>query len=305
MKVTACPVCGSSKAEKNLYKQFSVDSLLYEIVRCTHCHHYFTLFYSDVDIDKYYDEGDYTVRDTRRTIFHKVQEIEYNKVLKKVADLSVKKTLLDFGSGKGIFLSFAKEAGYAVAGVETSSPRAAFARKEFGVQVNSDLYTEGKIFDRSFSVITMFHVLEHIPEAGKLLGNLLADNLVSDGIAVVEVPNFYSWQSKWARNRWLHIDIPRHVSHFTDDSLKQLIDVAGFKVVRKETFSFHLGIIGMMQTIMDRLGYKGFLIGDLKAKRNIALLTGITLTFPFAFMLEWFSSLAGKGGVLRYYIKRK
>ncbi|RYG46104.1 MAG: class I SAM-dependent methyltransferase [Chitinophagaceae bacterium] len=226
-------------------------------------------------------------------------------MLKSVGRLSGEKRLLDFGSGKGVFLSFARDAGYSVVGVETSGPRAKYAKEIFGLEVNSDFYTRGKIFETSFPVVTMFHVLEHIPDAKSLLGNLLSENLEANGVAVIEVPNFSSWQAKWARERWLHIDLPRHVSHFTEDALTHLTDSIGYKIVKKETFSLHLGIIGMTQTVMSWFGYKGFLIGDLKEKKSKGLLAAIAVCFPFAFLLEWFSGLAGRGGVLRFYLKRK
>ncbi|MCG2616080.1 class I SAM-dependent methyltransferase [Terrimonas sp. NA20] len=306
MKIVLCPVCGSSDAEKNLYKPFVVDSLSYEIVRCKKCRHYFTFFNVPVDIDKYYDEKDYTVKDTRNSVFYKIQEAEYKKVLKRLEQLAPKeRALIDFGAGKGLFLSFAANAGYEVAGVETSTPRAEYARKVFDVQISSDFYSGGVVFGKRFPVITMFHVLEHIPDAKSLLGNLLNDNLDNDGVAVVEVPNFGSWQSKWGRERWLHIDIPRHVSHFTSESLTRLLDSLGYKIIRKDTFSLHLGIIGMIQTIMSKFGYRGFLIGDLKAKKNIRLMAGLMAALPFAFILEWFSSLTGRGGVLRYYVRKE
>jgi hypothetical protein len=83
-----------------------------------------------------------------------------------------------------------------------------------------------------------------------------------------------------------------------------LIKDCGLQVVKKETFSLHLGIIGMTQTILSFFGYKGFLIADIKEKKPLLLIATL-LVAPFAFLLEWLGSLSGKGGVLRYYLKEE
>jgi 2-polyprenyl-3-methyl-5-hydroxy-6-metoxy-1,4-benzoquinol methylase len=303
MKVENCPVC-YSRETKEKYPPENVDGKTLQIVECRECRHYFTLFFSDIDVNKYYDDKDYRIRDNRETIFHKIQEVEYGNVLKSVRKLTSGKEVLDFGSGKGIFLSVAKKEGYQVAGVETSGPRADYARRIFGLEINSDFFSQGCIFGRRFPVITMFHVLEHIPDTRMLLKHLYADNLTADGVAVLEVPNFGSWQSMWSGSRWMHIDVPRHVSHFTEDTLRSLIKECGMEIVRKETFSLHLGIIGMTHTVMSFFGYRGFLLGELKTKRTPLLVLSTILASPVGLVLEWLSSLAGKGGVLRYYLKQ-
>ena len=305
MKVEACPVCGNGRDLTPVYDSFTVQGAVFQMVRCNHCRHHFTFFEHDVDLDKYYDEGDYTVKDNRKSIFHRIQHLEYRNVLKTISGLTSQKELLDFGSGKGVFLSFAKEEAFRVAGVETSKPRAAYAKTTFGVEVNTDFYSKGQIFNTRFPIVTMFHVLEHIPDARPVLQNLFSDNLTPNGLAVVEVPNFGSWQSVWAGPRWLHIDIPRHVSHFDDHSLVKLLKDCNLELVKKETFSLHLGIIGMTQTLLSFFGYNGFLVGDLKTRKNRMLMLKVLLTLPVAFVLEGVSSWFGKGGVIRYYLKAK
>lgn len=305
MKIECCPVCGHHQKNRKTSSVLQVETVVFQIINCEKCDHYFTFFSEEVNIDKYYDDLDYTVRDNRKTIFHKIQEIEYNKVLKRLNRLSTERELLDFGCGKGVFLSFAKAKGYVVNGVETSMPRADYARKVFNIDVNTDLFTKGNIFGKRFPIITMFHVLEHIPEVKSFLRNLYSENLSPGGIAVIEVPNYGSTQSRWSKENWLQIDIPRHVSHFTEQSLESLFEQLHLQVLKKETFSLHLGVLSMVQTIMSFFGYKGFLLSELKTKRTPYLLLRVLLTLPFAFILEWICSVKGNGGVLRYYLKQK
>lgn len=252
---------------------------------------------------QYYDEGDYKIIDTGESIFFKIQKIEYTNVIKKIEKIYPVKncSLLDFGCGKGIFLLLAKKQHWEIAGVETSVNRSAYASKTLGIQVNTAFYTEGSIFNKKFDILTLFHVIEHVTDSKALLKNLVRDNLKENGLLVVEVPNLKSWQFKWSKEKWLHLDVPRHLAHFDSDSIKPLIENAGCRIIKQDFFSFHLGIIGMIQTIMSWFGYSNFLLAELKHKRTITLLLVVTMIFPFALLLELLAAAFKRGAIVRYY----
>jgi 2-polyprenyl-3-methyl-5-hydroxy-6-metoxy-1,4-benzoquinol methylase len=299
-----CPVCLNKDTELHpaLFLVCPNPKENYQIRQCHHCQHIYTWFDHEVAIETYYDEKDYTVQDTQKTIFFKIQEGEYNLVLKRIkAFVPAPASLLDFGSGKGLFLQFAKTQGYEVKGIESSVPRADYAKKHFNLDINTDYYTSGSVFHTKFDVLTLFHVLEHIHLSGNLLDNLIKDNLKDGGLLLIEVPNFDSWQSKWAGNKWLHLDVPRHLSHFRPENLKKLMAQSGCIVKAEGYFSFHLGIVGMVQTIFSWFGYKGFLIADLKRKKTIPLMLSLAFVLPFAVILESLAALCKKGGIIRYY----
>jgi len=299
-----CPVCSDNKSDlhKFIFNVEADSNQIYQIRQCQNCYHTYTYFEHEVDIESYYDEKDYTVKDTKESVFFKIQKVEYDFVIEKLRQRSsLPATLLDFGSGKGLFLKFAKEKGFQVKGIESSVPRANYAREHFNLDINTDYYIEGTTFDKKFNVLTMFHVLEHIHLSNNLLANLVEGNLLSGGTLVVEVPNFSSWQSKWAGNRWLHLDVPRHISHFKPEILKKVISTSGCRVTNESYFSLHLGIIGMVQTIFSWFGYKGFLIADLKGKKTVGLMLALLAVLPVATILECLAALLKKGGVVRYY----
>ncbi|RNL56922.1 class I SAM-dependent methyltransferase [Pedobacter jejuensis] len=303
-----CPICLDNKTNLNpvIFTVKTNSGDLYQIRECQNCKHIYTYFDHEVDIASYYDEKDYVVKDTKETIFFKIQKLEYNIVIDKIKKYnSLPATLLDFGSGKGLFLHFAKNKGYDVKGIESSLPRAKYAQKHFDLDINTDYYANGNVFGKKFDVLTLFHVLEHIHLSDNLLENLISNNLKTNGLLVVEVPNFSSWQSKWVGNRWLHLDVPRHISHFTPLSLKNLLSKSGCVVQSESYFSFHLGIVGMAQTILSWFGYKGFLIADLKRKKTMSLMLGLAFTLPFAVILESLAATFKKGGVIRYYAVNK
>ena len=132
-----CPICsfdGLHNVDK-FYPTYKIDGCCFDLLKCSKCNHYYTFFYSDIETNRYYDSGDYKVQDTRGSIFHKIQEFEYKKVLRKIEKYITNKDLMDFGCGKGVFLSSAMQMGFDVAGVETSKPRADYARNIFDLSL--------------------------------------------------------------------------------------------------------------------------------------------------------------------------
>ncbi len=308
MKQTECPICHEQTNVLHHILFTIGDHSDYQIRKCANCRNVYTFFDTEINIAEYYDDKDYIVRDTQKTIFFRLQKFEYRKVIHKIQKLISKQnqSLLDFGSGKGLFLHFAKEEGFEVKGVETSLPRANYAKEKFELTINTDNYFKGKIFDDAFIVITCFHVLEHLTDPNNLLKNLVADNLKNEGLLLIEVPNFKSWQSKWAGKDWLHLDVPRHLSHFSRNQLKKIIEHAGCKIIKQEFFSWHLGIIGMIQTLFSFFGYRKSLIIDLKEKKSFQLIFCIILIFPIAILLESIAAFNKRGGIIRFYaVKRK
>lgn len=306
MNNTLCPACHETPSQegKVLFEVLKTSNESYQIKKCGNCGMIYTFFNHEVNINDLYDQNDYLVRDTRNSIFFKIQRWEYNVVINKIKEICSlsRPSILDFGSGKGLFLHFADLKRCYVKGVESSKPRANYAKEYFGLDINTDFYSSGQIFDQKFDVITLFHVLEHLQNPSELIEGLIHSNLNKGGLLIIEVPNFGSWQSKWAGNTWLHLDVPRHINHFTNESLQKIIQKTGGLTIKKEYFSLHLGIIGMVQSILSWFGYKGFLIAELKEKKNRLLMAKILITLPFAILLESLAAVFKRGGIIRYYM---
>ena len=133
--------------------------------------------------------------------------------------------ILDIGCGRGQFLYLMKKKGWFVYGTETSSISALAAKKRVGddaILINKDL-SELKNIDIVFDMITLWHVLEHLNEPKKIV-NLIEEKLINKGYVVVEVPNFNSFQHLISKNNWIHLDCPRHVTHFTKKGLINFFD---------------------------------------------------------------------------------
>jgi SAM-dependent methyltransferase len=236
----------------------------------------------------------------RRIIFS-----EAEKVLKKARKINpAANSLLDFGSGKGQFLAVAKTKGWKGLGIETARERANFAAEKYGVEVLSEFYESGRISTGDFDLITLNHVLEHLPEPIEVIKSLLEENLSPNGMVYIEVPRADSWQAQIAGENWIHWDIPRHLTHWTEARLSEQMRKIGFEMVEKRSFSIHLGVLGMLQALLSKFGFGENLILRLKRKKSLGLLLSIGVLLPFAWILELLSTGFGNSGILGIYLKR-
>lgn len=297
MRQLVCPLCHTPAPEKTKDQG---------LVKCKNCSLTWLYLLEDVDQVALYQDEIYTVVDNRKSIFEKIIFREAKKVIQTLQKLSTSKIkrCLDFGSGKGQFLLQVKNKGWEGVGVETSGPRASFAKEKYGLQIHDTFYQSGKIEGGNYDAITLFHVLEHLPEPMVLLEKLCLENLNEEGVLVIEVPNLGSWQYKIAGKFWMHLDIPKHLSHWKEDMLINQVENIGFKHLKTQYFSVHLGVLGMLRALMGKTGYKGNIILELKNKKKLSVLIRIALILPLAFFLECLAVAFRKGGVFRVYFRK-
>lgn len=308
MNIFACPLCQSTRfAVLPQYRHVGLRKYGCSLVRCNDCGHCFTQASEVPDLGELYANEQYELVDTRRSMFGRLISLDVKSVLRQLERVKPQvmgASVLDFGCGKGVFLHWAAERGWRVLGVETASKRAEFARTIYGLEVISEEYSGGAIAGGPFDVITLFHVLEHLSNPHALVTSLVDSNLKANGMLVLEVPRFDSLQSVLAGNAWVHLDAPRHLSHFSTEAMARLMDDLGFKVQASSQFSFHNGLLGMVQGILSRLGYKKMLIEELKLRRTALLVLLVLAVAPLALALELVAILIGRGGIIRVYCSR-
>ena len=182
---------------------------------------------------KYYDSDDYISHtDSKRSLFEKVYQLikqySLHKKLRIINRFSpTKGTLLDVGAGTGDFLQCSKKGGWQIQGVEPNIKARKLA-DEKGVHLLDDI---DEVTNQKFDVITLWHVLEHIPNLESYiikLKGLLKDN----GILVIAVPNYKSYDAKYYKEFWAAYDVPRHLWHFSIKSIKLLFSKEKMKVVK-------------------------------------------------------------------------
>ena len=209
----------------------------------------FTLVYDEVldmfstdpvpdNLGKYYLSKNYISHtDSNKGLFEKVYHWVKNYMLKKkvklISSYAEKGTLLDIGAGTGDFLNQAKKSGWEVTGIE---PSAAARKRAFEKGINL-FEEEAKVGERKFDVITMWHVLEHVPDVEKQI-EWIKNHLSTDGVLIVAVPNFNSYDAKYYKNFWAAWDVPRHLHHFSSKSIKTLFEKNGFNLMEQKPLIF-------------------------------------------------------------------
>jgi cyclopropane fatty-acyl-phospholipid synthase-like methyltransferase len=299
----SCPLCQHNKFAK-IYNNVLNNKIA--IVKCSKCSHHYSYFTHELDEEKLYSEEGYKMKDRKNSPYYLVQKAEFTRILESIESFFIKPSinLLDFGCGKGLLMHFAEQRGHTTYGIETAKERADYAQNILKLNVSQILYTGGAVSTTKFDTVIFSHVVEHLNLPQNLLTPLLSDNLLNDGLLVIEVPNFKSLQSIIAKDKWIHLDINRHVNHFDVNSLNSLINSISFKTLKSEFFSIHLGIPGMIQALMSIFGYSGNILTDMKEKRFFIFLCVIIL-FPLALILEFFSALLGYGGVIRLFARKQ
>lgn len=277
------------------------------LVKCTNCGIQWTYLKEDIQADALYEDEVYAVVDNRKSVFERIIFSEATKVIHTSQSLlrsSNQLSVLDFGCGKGQFLMQAKSFGWQTLGLETAAARADFAKKKYGLEVLNTYYEGGKLSSHAFDVITLLHVLEHLPEPMQLLQSLVEHNLKKEGVLVIEVPNAQSLQAWIAGKDWMHWDIPKHLSHWNEKSLEKALLNIGFYKKKTQYYSVHLGVLGMLRALMGKFGYNGNIIVDLKGKKKLGTLILLGILLPLAWIFELVAVGIKRGGVLRVYFQR-
>lgn len=233
--------------------------------------------------------------------------------LKAIQKFCKKGRLLDVGCGGGQFLAMMQEAGWKGVGIEVNEAMASQARKIPGLEIYGGTLEEARLAPESFDVVTLYHVLEHIPEPIAIFKECFR-LLKPGGLLVVAVPNWASWQSRFAREDWFHLDIPHHLHHFSTNNLNRLFKENGFQVMRRKHFSLEQNPYGWLQSLLNHwdLGHN-FLYNFLKTRKLRGAfswklgMTVFLLPFlaPLSFLLAIFESLMGYGGTIELFGVKK
>ena len=154
------------------------------------------------------------------------QWVKKYAIAKKIAVINslhpTKGQILDIGAGTGDFAAAASRDGWEVTAVEPSASAAALAQQK-KIQCQQD---STKLLSNAFDVITMWHVLEHVPDLEKQITELKR-LLKPNGTIFVAVPNYKSFDAKHYGRFWAAFDVPRHLWHFSKNSIKAIFGTHG------------------------------------------------------------------------------
>jgi GT2 family glycosyltransferase/ubiquinone/menaquinone biosynthesis C-methylase UbiE len=150
--------------------------------------------------------------------------------------LNVKDRCLDIGCGWGAFLENAKSYGFTPRGIEITKKGADFAKEKLNIDATSEQFLDTPFDDNYFSLVTLNHVLEHLPEPKEALDKIF-NILLPDGMFCGIVPNINSLCSNFMQEGWEWLDADYHYVHYSPNTLKEQLEKAGFIVEKIYTVS--------------------------------------------------------------------
>jgi 2-polyprenyl-3-methyl-5-hydroxy-6-metoxy-1,4-benzoquinol methylase len=176
-------------------------------------------------LGSYYEFEDYISHtDGKRTLFEKMYHFIKRKAIRDKVKLinsyqPLKGRILDIGAGTGDFLLECKNQNWDILGIEPND-------KAKGIAVGKGIKfgdTIEKLESNSFDVITMWHVLEHVPDVEHQVAELKR-LLKPSGTIIIAVPNFKSYDANYYKEFWAAYDVPRHLWHFSKTAIEKLFD---------------------------------------------------------------------------------
>ena len=202
---------------------------------------------SPENLGKYYESTDYISHtDSKRSLFEKAYHFVKGIALKNKLNLinncsATKGNLLDIGAGTGDFLLTAKQNGWNTIGVEPSE-------KAKGIAINKGIKfsdSTQELESHSFDVITMWHVLEHVPNLEIQIREL--KRLVKpNGTIIIAVPNYKSYDANYYGKFWAAFDVPIHFWHFSKKAIQLIFEKENInleKVLPMKFDSFYVSLL--------------------------------------------------------------
>jgi SAM-dependent methyltransferase len=224
----------------------------------------------------YYPAGYYGVPSRRRFpgVVERLQRLMERRRARAVEALASRPgRVLDIGCGHGFLLDAFRRRGWEVHGVELSDAAAAYARETLGIPVHIGPPESWPWPPESFDAVVMWHVLEHWPDPQVPL-RAAAQLMRPGGVFMAGVPNFASLEARWCRDKWFHLDVPRHLVHLTPRWLRDELAGHGFEARRLSYIAPEFDAFSFIQSTLNLLGLKHNLLYDLLRGRAAKVLHG-------------------------------
>lgn len=242
-----------------------------QIVRCPHCRLVYTReiparlgksfsyeeayfqnpAFASAQIEKYFGYDAY-ISDQEN-----IQD-KFSFCLRQIMKYQAAGKVLDLGCAAGFFLDLAHQRGFEVLGVEPSRFASRKARELFGLPVLSQTLRDAGLPAKSFDVITLWDVIEHVPQPREEMQEVRR-LLKPGGLVGIITPDIENPAARILKDKWLEIRrVPEHLVFFSAHTLKRLLAENGFAILETRTigkkfclgslirnFNFQLRVLGL------------------------------------------------------------
>ena len=214
----------------------------FTICRCDKCGFLFTNPRPAAnELPAYYQSAEYISHSNSRQgiqniLYQWVRKYTLGRKYKLIQNYKKGSCILDIGCATGEFLNYFKKRKWETFGIEPNTQARKMGISNYALNIEDEGYLQ-KLPEASFDVITMWHVLEHV----RLLNARIAQlqRLLSPkGILFIAVPNPASADAKHYGTFWAAYDVPRHLYHFTQDTITFLFSKHSFELIQKIHMKF-------------------------------------------------------------------
>ncbi len=246
----SCICCGGTQFKRT-------PSLIpdFQLIHCGHCRSAFTWpQLSAADLEKYYLQSYYGPENVKfvSPLERIVEQVNARRAGWINRHLSPASRVLEIGCGRGLLLAALQKKGHQCAGIERSALAAARAREIPGLQIFTAPLAECLFSENTFDLVVLWHVLEHLTDPAGTLATIYR-LLRPGGRLILEVPNLAGWQSRLSGRYWFHLDVERHLYHFTPEGMTLLLRRQGFLSRTDGTFSWEQSPYGALQSLLNCL----------------------------------------------------
>lgn len=238
-----CPICESNQLDVWMQtKDYFLTQESFDISICKACGFRFTNARPEAErLGAYYKSEEYISHSNAKKglvngLYQFVRQLTLKQKYQQIATYQKGGKLLDIGCATGEFLNFSRSMGFEVCGVEPDADARGFAQKTYNLEVNEEDFLD-KAEDASFDVITMWHVLEHVPNLNERIKQLMR-LLKPGGLCVIALPNVNSYDARIYGEYWAALDVPRHLYHFGQKDILNLMEKHGFRFLQGKGMPF-------------------------------------------------------------------
>lgn len=244
---TKCPVCGGKGkhyANKNSF----------QVQRCAQCDLMFVWPMPANSVAVY--EGDYFTGATQGfgytdyDVDKQPMVPTFQNYLRRIARYvapATGKRLLDVGAATGFFLNLARAEGWETAGIEPSESAAQMARDK-RLDVKTGLLIPGVFAPASFDVITLWDVIEHLPDPLATM-TVVSGLLKPGGLIAVNTPDSSSLWARIMGRQWHLLCPPEHLCLFSNAALDRLLGRIGLTLLERDKIGKSFTLQYVAQTL--------------------------------------------------------
>tara|TARA_B100001173_G_scaffold115337_1_gene99966 strand:+ start:607 stop:1434 length:828 start_codon:yes stop_codon:yes gene_type:complete len=215
------------------------------------------------NLDKYYDSSQYSSHNNNGGFIGFLYSLSSYIMLRfklrtLAKHINKESFIVDFGCGKGGFLSYLKKKKYTVVGVDNSKKA-----RDKCLEKNLKVYKSINDIKENIDTITFWHSFEHISNPSEILDQIISQSKKNLTV-VIALPNHRSFDAKYYGSFWAAYDVPRHRFHYSARGIKKLMKSHGFEFLNTQPMlldSFYISIMSEKYKKSKLPFVKGIVVG--------------------------------------------